>query len=246
MWRASPIARCKDASAPGVPHGTLIISSAELSAYPAMAPSKSKGPRTPLKQGASPRPHNVTAHQGSPLLTAMSELVMVHPDCQVMMVWPGTVGMPDFTPWRSIGNDFNGGQQVFIGTVPRSVYQPSIHDIFGHVYDPSGIAYASRPRAGQATGSSIAQQYRKFDNIVDSESEDEGARVLESISDEEEMPGLVSEEEEEGAEEEGRDTQEFEDEGAHVGSGARGYCNSGGPQTPGTPPGKCSLPFLNN
>lgn len=107
----------------------------------------------------------------------MAELAASHPDCQVLMAWPGTGDVPDFTLRGNIMNVFKGGQQMSLGTIPKSVYQPSVHNSFGHIYDPSSVAYGSPPGTGVALGSSIAQQYKKFDNIYDSESEEEDVEV---------------------------------------------------------------------
>ena len=132
-----------------------------------------KASRKNVKRSTSAKLDSVTPRQRAAMMDTMAKMASAHPDCQIFMAWPGLGDVPDYTPRERIVNVFKGGIEMSLGTIPKGVYQPSVHNSFGHIYDCSSVAYGQPPGAGLGQGSTIAQQYRKFDNIYDSESEGE-------------------------------------------------------------------------
>lgn len=145
-----------------------------------MAPGKQKMSAEKKREKSRAREERakISDKQRLATLSSMRELAAQHPDCQVMMAWPGAGPVPDSTKRGSIQNGFNAGLAVELVTVPKGLYQPSVHDGFGHPYVPFNVAYGKPPpRAAQsaraAHGEGPPRMYsKKFDDIHDSDSED--------------------------------------------------------------------------
>lgn len=98
-----------------------------------------------------------------------------------MMAWPGTGPVPNSTRCENIPNGYNGGQLVDLVLVPKAAYQPSVHNGFGHPYDPFSEAYGLPPsRAAQSASATLGQgppqMYKKFDDLARELSESDDNR----------------------------------------------------------------------